>query len=133
MTGSAIDPRYTAVMVRARHDAGIAAEVEVLLAAVAAGDPTAADALFAPDRDREALPEPLRFQLELAELRWVLSHPAGFPDDTARELYSALLERCAEQPARQPEIRALGAALHALERDGALPQAMVVRTRRRRD
>ena len=120
-------------MARARHEAGTAAEVEVLLAAVAAGDPAAADALFAPDRDREALPEPLRFQLELAELRWVLAHPAGFPDDTARELYSALLERSADQPARQPEIRALGAALHALERDGALPQAMVVRTRRRRD
>lgn len=68
---------------------------------------------------------------ELAELRHILEHPGDFPDDTARELYSSLLDRHGDDPARLAVLRALATRLHALEQDGTLPRSMVVRTRRR--
>lgn len=133
MTGWPIDPRYTRRVGPVRDAVGTALEIEALLVRVEGGDDEAAAALFAEPDALEALPEPTRFRAELAELRWVLAHLDGYPDDRPRELYSSLLERCAGVPERQAAVRALGEALHALERSGALPQAMVVRTRRRRD
>lgn len=70
---------------------------------------------------------------ELVRLRHILDHPAEFPDDTARELYSGLLDRHGDDPDRLAILRELAIKLHALERDGTLPRSMVVRTRRRRD
>ena len=102
------------------------AEVAAAHARAEAGDGEAARELFGELDDWSRFPEPLRYQLERGQLRYVLAHPGDFPDDTARELYSALLERVAE-------LRQLGAALHALERDGQLPRVMVLRARRRRE
>lgn len=68
---------------------------------------------------------------ELARLRHILDHPAEFPDDTARELYSSLLDRHGDDPERMVVLRELATRLHALEREGVLPRSMVVRTRRR--
>lgn len=70
---------------------------------------------------------------ELVRLRQILDHPAELPDDTARELYSSLLDRHRDDPAHLTVLRALATRLHQLERDGILPQSMVVRTRRRSD
>ncbi len=74
------------------------------------------------DDDREA-----RITSALAALAHVLDHPADYPDETAREHYSAL---CEEAPG-DPRLKPLGERLHALERDGILPRSMVVRSRRR--
>lgn len=112
----------------ARH-----AEVAAALARVSAGDADAARELFGELDDWSRFREPLRYQLECGQLRYVLAHPADFSDDTARELYSALLERHAGDPDRVAELRQVGAALHALERDGQLPRVMVLRSRRRRE
>lgn len=65
---------------------------------------------------------------ELARLRHLLAHPAECPDDTARELYSSLLDRHGDGHAA---LRELAARLHELEREGVLPRSMVIRTRRR--
>jgi hypothetical protein len=70
---------------------------------------------------------------DLARLRRILDHPAECPDETARELYSGLLDRHGDDPARLEILRELATRLHALEREGALPRSMVVRTRRRRE
>jgi hypothetical protein len=109
------------------------AEVAAAHARAEAGDGEAARELFGELDDWSRFPEPLRYQLERGQLRYVLAHPGDFPDDTARELYSALLEREAGDPDRVAELRQLGAALHALERDGQLPRVMVLRARRRRE
>jgi hypothetical protein len=63
----------------------------------------------------------------------VLAHPAAYPDETARERYSALCEANAADPARMARLKPLGERLQGLERDGVLPRSMVVRSRRRRD
>lgn len=68
---------------------------------------------------------------DLARLRHILDHPAECPDDTARELYSGLLDRHGDDPARLEVLRTLAARLHQLEREGVLPRSMVVRTRPR--
>jgi hypothetical protein len=109
------------------------AEVAAALARAEDGDGEAARELFAELVDWSRFREPLRYQLERGQLRYVLAHPGDFPDDTARELYSALLERHAGDPVQLDELRRLGAALHALERDGRLPRVMVVRSPRRRE
>ena len=109
------------------------AEVAAALARAEGGDAEAARELFGEVDDWSWLREPLRYQLERGQLRYVLAHPADFPDDTARELYSGLLERHAGDPARVEELRTIGAALHALEREGRLPRVMVLRAPRRRD
>lgn len=70
---------------------------------------------------------------ELTQLRHILDHPAECPDDTARELYSGLLDRHGDDPARLAVLRELATKLHALEHAGILPRAMVVRTKRRHD
>lgn len=106
------------------------------LAAVEAGDHAAAAGLFA---DPAAAPtaraggEDLAFRFFLAELAHVLDHLADHDDDAPRERYSALLDEFGHEPARLAAIRQLGERLHQLERDGTLPRAMVVRTRRRDD
>lgn len=133
LTGDGIDPRYTDPVAPVRDVAGVVLDVEALLARVEAGDRAAAAELGAAPGGLEALPEPVRFRVELAELRWLLGHLDGQPDDLPRELYSSLLERCEGHAERLAAVRALGEELHALERAGALPQAMVVRSRRRRD
>lgn len=109
------------------------AAVAAALERVEAGDRDAARELFGEVDDWAGFCEPLRARLELGQLRYVLAHPADFADDTARELYSALLERSAGDRARLAEVRAIGATLHELERAGALPRVMVVRSRRRRE
>ena len=109
------------------------AEVATALARAEGGDGEAARELFCEVDDWADFRDPLRARLELGQLRYVLAHPADFADDTARELYSALLERSAGDRARLAEVRAIGATLHELERAGARPRVMVVRTRRRRE
>ncbi len=134
-------PRYTRTVTRdrgpdhrappvdpARHD-----EVAAALADAEGGDAQAARELFGELDDWSRFRDPLRFQLERGQLRYVLAHPGDFADDTARELYSELLDRHAGDPERVAELRQVGAALHALERDGQLPRVMVLRSRRRRD
>jgi hypothetical protein len=73
------------------------------------------------------------FRAACEHLERVLAAPGEFPDETARELYSALCEDHAGEPARLATLRPLGERLHALERDGVLPRSMVVRSRRRRE
>jgi len=68
---------------------------------------------------------------ELTRLRDILEHPTEHADDTARELYSELLDRHGDDPTQVAVLRELATRLHALEREGVLPQSMVVRTRRR--
>lgn len=109
------------------------AEVAAALARADEGDAEVARELFGELDDWSQFREPLRYQLERGQLRYVLAHPGDFPDDTARELYSGLLERHAGDPARVEELRAIGASLHALEREGRLPRVMVLRAPRRRD
>jgi hypothetical protein len=74
-----------------------------------------------------------RFARELDELRAILADPAAHPPDAARESYSALLDRDGDDPARLAVLREVATELHRLEREGILPRAMVVRTRRRRE
>ncbi|MBK9037486.1 MAG: hypothetical protein IPL61_40620 [Myxococcales bacterium] len=109
------------------------AEVTAALALVEGGDRDAARELFGEIDDWAEFRDPLRYQLERGQLRYVLAHPADFADDTARELYSALLERHAGDGERLAEVRAIGATLHELERQGQLPRVMVVRAPRRRE
>lgn len=109
------------------------AEVTAAVDAADGGDGEAARELWGELDDWSRFREPLRYRLERGQLRYVLAHPGDFPDDTARELYSALLERHAGDAERVAELRGLGAALHELERRGDLPRVMVVRTRRRRE
>ncbi|MEZ4402942.1 MAG: hypothetical protein R3B06_23170 [Kofleriaceae bacterium] len=104
-----------------------AATLEALLAQAEAGDRRAARTLYATGPDWSDAPLALRFRLALGQLWFVLEHPAEFPDDAARELYSALLDRHADEPAQLAEVQAAGARLHQLEHDGDLPRAMVVR------
>lgn len=77
--------------------------------------------------------EPDAFAAACLRLEAVLADPAAYPDETARELYSELCEVHAGDAARMAHLRPLGERLHALERDGVLPRAMVVRSRRRRE
>lgn len=106
------------------------------LAAIEAGDRAVAVALFA---DEGALTiarrggPALAFRYLVAELGHVLAHVDAYADDAPRERYSALLDEFGRDPERLVVIRALGARLHELERDGTLPRSMVVRTRRRDD
>lgn len=106
------------------------------LAAVEAGDHAAAATLFADD-DAGAIARrggpAVAFRFLVAELAHVLAHVDGYADDAARERYSALLDEFGRDPERLAVLRPLGARLHELERDGTLPRAMVVRTRRRDD
>ncbi len=106
------------------------------LAAVEAGDQAAATALFADDGAlaiaRRGGPT-LAFRFLVAELAHVLAHVDAYADDAARERYSALLDEFGGDPDRLAVLRALGARLHELERDGTLPRSMVVRSRRRDD
>lgn len=75
----------------------------------------------------------LGFRVAVVGLEHVLAHPAAYDDEAARERYSALCDEHAAEPARLARLRPLGERLQALERDGVLPRAMVVRSRRRRD
>jgi hypothetical protein len=106
------------------------------LADLEAGDGAAAAALFADDGAlaiaRRGGPA-LAFRYLVAELGHVLAHVGAYPDDAPRERYSALLDEFGRDPARLTVIRALGARLHELERDGTLPRSMVVRSRHRDD
>jgi hypothetical protein len=77
--------------------------------------------------------DPDAFAAACVRLEAVLADPAAYPDETARELYSELCEAHAGDAARMARLRPLGERLHALERDGVLPRAMVVRSRRRRE
>ncbi|MCL4225398.1 MAG: hypothetical protein KJZ91_13130 [Myxococcales bacterium] len=76
--------------------------------------------------------EDLAFRAAVCALAHVLAHPGDYPDETARERHSALCEAHAADPARLAVLRPLGERLRALEADGVLPAAMVVRSRRRR-
>ncbi len=76
--------------------------------------------------------EDLAFRAAVCALAHVLAHPGDYPDETARERHSALCEAHAADPARLAVLRPLGERLRALEADGILPAAMVVRSRRRR-
>ncbi|HVV81537.1 MAG TPA: hypothetical protein VHE35_00615 [Kofleriaceae bacterium] len=106
------------------------------LDAVEAGDAAAAAALFA-DEGAAAVARKggpaLAFRFLVAELGHVLGHVEAYADDAARERYSALLDEFGRDADRLAILRALGARLHQLERDGTLPRSMVVRTRRRDD
>jgi hypothetical protein len=106
------------------------------LAAVEAGDRTAAATLFAND-DAAAIARrggtALTFRFLIAELAYMLDHVDAYADDAPRERYSALLDEFGRDPERLAAIRRLGARLHQLELDGTLPRSMVVRTRRRDD
>jgi hypothetical protein len=100
-TGAAIDPRYDRGMGRL------------------------------PDLDDASSSDGESLASALDRLRYVLDHLREFPDDTARELYSELLDRYRDRSADLAAIRELGLVLHELERTGALPAAMVVRPRRK--
>ncbi len=82
---------------------------------------------------RDAAAESDAFAAACVRLEAVLADPAAYPDETARELYSELCAAHGEDPARLARLRPLGERLHALEREGVLPRAMVVRSRRRRE
>ena len=104
------------------------------LAAVEAGDRQAAGALFDDDGALAAARRggtALVFRFLCAQLAHVLDEHGSYPDDEPRERYSALLDEFGSDADRLTVLRALGARLHQLERDGTLPRAMVVRTRRR--
>lgn len=75
--------------------------------------------------------EPLfRWQLHL--LRWFISASDQLESgDEAREVYGALLEEYADDPARLARLHPLGEEIQRLEAAGDLPRAMVVRRRRR--
>lgn len=76
--------------------------------------------------------EPLfRWQLHL--LRWFIATSSEHLEsgDEAREVYGALLEEYAEDPARLAQLHPLGDEIQRLELAGNLPRAMVVRRRRR--
>lgn len=95
-------------------------------AAALAADVPALARLRAADRD-------LGFRADLVALAHVLAHPTMYPDETARERYSALLDEFGRDAAYVARLKPLGERLHTLEREGVLPRAMVVRSRRRRD
>ncbi len=114
-------------------------EIEELGALVERAERGDADAVTALIGDR-ALPARLRsaggelaFRAAVVGLAHVLAHPAAYPDEVARERYSALCDEHGADPARMARLKPLGEQLHALERDGVLPRSMVVRSRRRRD
>ena len=111
-------------------------ELRALVVSAERGDAAAAAALAADsaalgrmrDADRD-----LGFRAALVALAHVLAHPTTFPDETARERYSALLDEFGRDPAYLARLKPLGEQLHALEREGVLPRSMVVRSRRRRE
>jgi hypothetical protein len=111
-------------------------DLRALVVSAEGGDAAAAAALAADaaalvrlrDADRE-----LGFRGALVALAHVLAQPATYPDDTARERYSALLDEFGREPAHMAKLKPLGEQLHALEREGVLPRSMVVRSRRRRE
>ena len=111
-------------------------ELRALVASAEGGDAAAAAALAADatalasmlDADHE-----LGFRAALVALAHVLAHPTQYPDETARERYSALLDEFGRDPALMAKLKPLGEQLHALEREGVLPRSMVVRSRRRRE
>jgi hypothetical protein len=91
-----------------------------MLARAEGGDP-AAIAAIAGDEDAGAADGDLGFRAACIALEHVLAHPAGYPDDTARERYSALCDQHAADAARMARLRPLGERLQTLERDGVLP------------
>lgn len=112
------------------------ADLRELLDRAEAGDRVAATALARdPELESQARAAggELGFRHACVALGHVLDHPGDYEDETARERYSALCDEHAADPARLARLRGLGERLHALERDGVLPRAMVVRSRRRRE
>ena len=100
------------------------------------GDASAAAALAADATELARMLETdraLGFRAALVALAHILAHPTAFPDETARERYSALLDEFGRDPVAMQRLKPLGEQLHALEREGVLPRAMVVRSRRRRE
>jgi hypothetical protein len=111
-------------------------ELRALVKSAEGGDAGAAAALAADlpalARMREA-DRDLGFRGALVALAHVLAHPTQFPDETARERYSALLDEFGRDAAHMARLKPLGEQLHALEREGVLPRSMVVRSRRRKE
>lgn len=111
-------------------------ELRALVVSAEGGDAGAAAALAADNAALVRMLETERalgFRAALVALAHVLAHPTQYPDETARERYSALLDEFGREPDLIARLKPLGERLHALEREGVLPRSMVVRSRRRRE
>jgi hypothetical protein len=111
-------------------------DLRALVVSAEGGDAGAAAALAAdaPALARLRQTDPaLGFRAALVALAHVLAHPTTYPDETARERYSALLDEFGRDPDHMARLKPLGEQLHALEREGVLPRSMVVRSRRRKE
>jgi hypothetical protein len=71
-----------------------------------------------------------RLEQDLAQLRALLAAPPD--DDSVRELYGELCDRYRDDVDSLAELKAIGGEIRALEADGRLPSALVVRSDRRK-